>query len=336
MTNVVDELFRRIDQLGTRFTETTYVALANELGSIFTLLTALYVILWGYQIWSGQASGGPSEQVWRLLKVFIIYSLAVFWGEFQTFVYKAATEMPRAVGNIVIRGVGGGLSSENAAIEQALSNVWHVGVDAASKITKAAGLLSPGPYIIAGIVLVVIALFIAFAAGLIILAKIVLWALLSLAPIFIVLLLFGVTTRFFNGWVSAVVQFILVPVIVYTVLAFYLAVIRSAVETLASANAGAVTSLTEVAPVILAGLIGCYLMSQIVTIAQGIAGGLLFSQPRFGRFMTTTQDAAAGRIIPTRAQTLAAYKRGGIGPYHPSRQLTGSGRALQDRLARRT
>jgi type IV secretion system protein VirB6 len=335
MTNVVDELFRRIDQLGQRFTETTYVALANEIGSIFTLLTALYVIFWGYQIWSGTAGGGPADHTWRLLKVFIIYALAVFWGEFQTFVYGVATEAPRAIGNIIIRGIGGGMGSENAAIEQALSNVWHVGVDAASKITKAAGLLSPGPYIIAGIVLVVIALFIAFAAGLIILAKIVLWALLSLAPIFIVLLLFNVTTRFFNGWVSAVVQFMLVPVIVYAVLAFYLAVIRSAVETLASANAGAVTSLTEVAPVILAGLIGCYLMSQIVTIAQGIAGGLLFSQPRFGRFVTNTRDAVAGRIIPTRTQTLAAYRRGGIGPYRQPGQLTETGRALQDRLARR-
>ncbi|MGL4528735.1 MAG: type IV secretion system protein [Aestuariivirga sp.] len=335
MTNVVDELFRRIDQLGQRFTETTYVALANEIGSIFTLLTALYVILWGYQIWAGRASGGPAEHAWRLLRVFIIYALAVFWGEFQTFVYKAATEMPRAIGNIVIRGVGGGLSSENAAIEQALSNVWHVGVDAASKITKAAGLLSPGPYIIAGIVLVVIALFVAFAAGLVILAKIVLWALLSLAPIFIVLLLFNVTTRFFNGWVSAVVQFILVPVIVYTILAFYLAVIRTAVEALSNANAGATTSLTEVAPVILAGLIGCYLLSQIVTIAQGIAGGLLFSQPRFGRFVTSSRDAVAGRIIPTRAQTLAGYRRLGIGPYRDAGPLSDSGRALQDRLARR-
>jgi type IV secretion system protein VirB6 len=335
MNNVVDQLFRRIDQLGQRFTETTYVALANEIGSIFTLLTTLYVIFWGYQIWSGTASGGATEQAARLLRVFVIYTLAVFWGEFQTFIYTAVNEMPRAIGNIIIRGVGGGLSPENSAIEQALSNVWHVGVDAASQITKAAGLLSPGPYILAGIVLVVIALFVAFAAGIIILAKIVLWVLLSLAPIFIVLLLFGATTRFFNGWVSAVVQFILVPIIVYTVLAFYLTVIKSAVETLSGVNAGAVTSMTEVAPVILAGLIGCFLMSQILTIAQGIAGGLLFSQPRFGQFMINTRDAAAGRIIPTRTQVLDAQRRGGIGPYRNAPQITDSGRALQDKLARR-
>lgn len=217
MNNVVDQLFRRIDELGLRFTETTYVALAGEIGSIFTLLTSLYVIVWGYQIWSGTASGGPADHAARLFRVFVIYALAVFWGDFQTFIYNTANELPKSIGNIVIRGVGGGNNSDNAGIEQALSNVWHVGVDAASKITKNASLLSPGPYIIAGIVLVTIALFVAFAAGLIILAKIILWVLLSLAPIFIVLLLFNVTTRFFNGWVSAVVQFVLVPVIVYKI-----------------------------------------------------------------------------------------------------------------------
>ena len=287
-----------------------------------------------YQIWAGTASGGPAEQTARLLKIFVVYSLAVFWGDFQKFVYSSANDIPKAIGNIVIRGVGGGLSSENAAIEQALSNVWHVGVDAASKITKAAGLLSPGPYIIAGIVLVVIALFVAFAAGLIILAKIVLWALLSLAPIFIVLILFGATARFFHGWVSAVVQFTLIPVIVYTVLAFYLSVIRSAVETLSSANSGAVTSLTEVAPVILAGLIGCYLMSQIVAIAQGIAGGVVFGQERFGRFVKASRDIAESPIRLLHPRRGIQVRRAGTETRQP-RQLSDSGQALKHRLAQR-
>src|SRR6202043_1079366 len=118
--------------------------------------------------------------------------------------------------------------------------------DAASKLTGNAGWTNPGPYIYGALVWVSVALFVGFSAFVVIFSKIMLWVLLSLAPIFIVLLLFNASSRFFNGWLAATVQNIIVPVIVYALLGFFLSIIKDAVQTLNDANAGSATTLKEI------------------------------------------------------------------------------------------
>ena len=93
--------------------------------------------------------------------------------------------------------------------------------------------------------------------------------------------------------------------------------------------------MTEVAPVILAGLIGCYLMSQIVTIAQGIAGGVVFHQFGFGAFSSHAANAAARPIAYLRPNISAGGRRPGGGRVSAPRQISDSGRALRHRLAQR-
>ena len=233
MNNIIDQLFQKVQALGDNFTSNTYQALSSAMGPVFTLMLTLYIIFWGYQFWQGRGGGSGAAMAFRLFRVAVIYALAIGWGDFQTFVYNAASDIPTSVGNIIVQNIGGsGTTGTDASqIEQSLSNVYLTGVDAASKLTSHAGWTNAGPYIYGALVWVAVALFVGFAAFLVIYAKIMLWVLLSLAPVFITLLLFNVTSRYFNGWLSALVQFVILPVLVYTLLGFFLTIMKDAVQT---------------------------------------------------------------------------------------------------------
>jgi type IV secretion system protein VirB6 len=339
MNNIIDELFQKVQTLGNNFTANTYQALATSMGPVFTLMLVVYLIFWGFTFWQGRGESSASGMAFRLLRVFVIFVMATSWGDFQTYVYDVANEAPNAVGNVIIENIGssGGDSSgtTTAAIEQALSNVYLTGVDAASKLTANAGFTNPGPYIYGALVWVAVALFVGFSAFVVIFAKIMLWVLLSVAPLFIVLLLFNASSRFFNGWLTATIQNIVVPIVVYALLGFFLSIIKDAVQTLNDANAGSSTTLADIAPVVLAGFIGLFIMSQVLTVAAMLAGGTAMGIPSFARFagVATTPFRNIARNAGQELTARTGYTREGR-----QRALMRDGidtqfRALQDRRA---
>ena len=299
MNNIIDQLFQSVQTLGNNFTSNTYQALSSAMGPVFTAMLTLYLIVWGYQFWQGRGDGSGAAMAFRLFRIAAIYALAIGWGDFQTFVYNAASDIPTSVGNIIVQNIGGTGSTNTSAsqIEQSLSNVYLTGVDAASKLTSHAGWTNAGPYIYGAIVWVAVALFVGFAAFLVIYAKIMLWVLLSLAPVFITLLLFNVTSRYFNGWLSAIVQFVILPVLVYTLLGFFLTIMANAVQTLNDVNGSAGTTLKEIAPVVLAAFIGFFIMTQTISLSALIAGGSHLGLPRFSGLARATWRQSGGRVV---------------------------------------
>jgi type IV secretion system protein VirB6 len=120
------------------------------------------------------------------------------------------------------------------------------------------------------------------------------WLLLALAPLFIILLLFGVTTRFFSGWMSSLAQYFLVQVLVYAFLAFYVSLIQQSIDTLNGvANSKSATWAT-IGPVVLLAIIGILLLSQINNMAAAIAGGIPIFSPRIGSVLATASGYRLG------------------------------------------
>jgi type IV secretion system protein VirB6 len=131
------------------------------------------------------------------------------------------------------------------------------------------------------------AVLIGFAIFLIVLSKMFMWLLLALAPLFIILLLFGVTSRFFAGWLGALSQYFLVQVLVYAFLAFYVSLIQQSIDTLNGvANTKSATWAT-IGPVVLLAIIGILLLSQINNMAAAIAGGVPIFAPGIGAVLST-------------------------------------------------
>ena len=311
--SLVTDLLANVDRAGTTYVANAYGAMAQALtdGGIISvggLMLTLYVIFWGIGIWQGTATGGPSDHAFRLFRAFLIYALATEWGSFQSLVYTAMNEGPAAIGNSLLATVGSmnntglsiNLTSVNA-VQTALQNLWDTTGNAVAAFVKNAGITNPGPYVIAAILLIAMAILIGFGLFLIILSKVFMWLLLGLAPVFIVLLLFGVTSRFFSGWFATLVQYFIVQVMVYAFIAFYVGLTQQFFDRLNIANNGFTTTFADIAPIILVAIIGILLLHQLNAIAASIAGGIPMGYTRLGRFLEATGNA---RIPFTRMLSL--------------------------------
>ena len=302
----ITSLLQSVDHLGQNYVSTAYQALAaaataGGTASVAGLLLTLYVIFWGVGIWHGTATGGPADHAFRLFRAVLIYVLATRWGEFQIFVYKALNDGPSAIGNALINavtsanstGTAANLTSVNA-VQTALQNMWDTTNSATEAFLQNAGITNWGPYIFAAVFYVVMAVLIGFAIFLIVLSKLFMWLLLALAPVFIILLLFGVTSRFFSGWMGSLAQYFLVQVLVYAFLAFYVSLVQQSIDTLNGvANTKSATWAT-VGPVVLLAIIGILLLSQINNMAAAIAGGIPIFAPRPGAVLATASGYRLG------------------------------------------
>lgn len=302
----ITSMIASVDKFGENFVTQSYQSLAQALtiggvGGVLGLMLTLYVIFWGFGIWNGTATGGPADHAYRLLRAFAIYALATSWGDFQVYVYKFLNDTPSAVGNSLLStvsanatGTAANLNSSNG-VQNALQNIWTSVASTVTAYTKELGVLNAGGYIIALLVYGCAALMIAYAVYLIILSKIFLWILLALAPIFIVMLLYGYTSKFFNAWVTALIQYCMVQIIVYAFLAFYVSITQTTFDTLTMTNDTFATTWTQVAPVVLIALIGFLLMTQITGLAVSLTGGVPLQVLSPGKLLSPA--AAAGKAV---------------------------------------
>ncbi len=355
----ITSLLQTVDHLGENYVSTAYQALSHAMTSggtagVAGLLLTLYVIVWGIGIWQGTATGGPTDHAFRLFRAFLIYALATSWADFQTFAYKFLNDGPSAIGNALLdavttangTGTAQNLTSVNG-VQSALQNMWDTTNNATQAFLQNAGLTNWGPYIFAAVFYVVMALLIGFAIFLIILSKLFMWLLLALAPIFIILLLFGATARFFSGWLGALLQYFLVQVLVYAFLAFYVSLIQQSIDTLNGVANSKTASWATIGPVVLLAIIGVLLLSQINNVAAAIAGGVPISGSRIGAVLATVSGfrlgAAANRarlavrnpLNPasiSRREELAARQRVRVGLRAASWSQSAEFRRLADQI----
>ena len=202
----ITTLLQSVDQIGQNYVANAYQALSTAATSggatsVAGLMLTLYVIFWGVGIWQGTASGGPADHAFRLFRAFVIYALATSWSDFQTLAYNALNSGPSAIGNSLLSVVNTANATGNSAnltsvngVQTALQNMWDTTNNATEAFLQNAGITNWGPYMFAAVFYVVMAILIGFALFLIILSKLFMWLLLALAPLFILLLLFGATS----------------------------------------------------------------------------------------------------------------------------------------------
>lgn len=302
----ITSLLSSVDQIGQTYVSTAYQALASAATSggatgAAGLLLTLYLIFWGFGIWHGTASGGPTDHALRLFRVIVIYALATGWSDFQTLVYQGLNSGPSAIGNSLLSAVTSANSTGSSAnltsvngVQTALQNIWNTTNSATQAFLQNAGITNWGPYIFAAVFYVAMAVLIGFALFLIILSKLFMWLLLALAPIFILLLLFPVTSRFFSGWLSALAQYFFVQVLVYAFLAFYVSLIQQSIDALNGVANSTSATWATIGPVVLLAIIGILLLAQINNVAAAVAGGIPIGSPRLGAFLATVSGYRLG------------------------------------------
>ena len=285
VVDVLNTIFTDLDMVGASAVQSLYTGISTALQPVFTVAMTIYIAYYGYEIIFGRATISATEFVWRLFRMGLVYGLAFTWGDFQTVAVNSLSQTADSVAGVICTSmantVGGGASCLSAsatssgysAVATGLNTIWTTGSTAAYNIMQAGGYTGVGLMIL-GILLDVITGFVIVEAVFIMLmGKLGLYLLLGLAPIFIAMALFELSSSLFAGWLRTCLSFAIVPLLTYGFLGFFLGLISAQQTALNGAVNGGTVSMLNIAPFAILCIVSCLLLAQVPAIASGITGG---------------------------------------------------------------
>ncbi|HEX5776704.1 MAG TPA: type IV secretion system protein [Caulobacteraceae bacterium] len=232
-----------------------------EVSGPMRLALVLYVLLYGFAILRGSITEPVMDFAVRSIKLAFIYMLAT------TAAYTSFVTEPlfHVLPDTLARAISGsGVPNVGAAFDQFFARAAYL----AEKIAAEASPLDLGPWILAAVVYLVGALAAALGFGVVMIAKVALALLVALGPIFIACALFEGSRRFFFGWLSQAVNYLVLFALIITVFQLILALV--------SQQWGQIDGQDPMAGGLLfiaLCLLGAIFFLQTPAIAAGIAGG---------------------------------------------------------------
>ena len=241
-----------------------------EVSGPLRLALVLYVLLYGVAIVRGAISEPVMDFAVRSLKLAAIYILATSaaYGDWVT--QPLFHTLPAALAHAISGATGG---DAGTAFDQFFGRAAYLGQQAAGRASAFNWL----PLVVSGAVFVIGALASALGFGIVMLAKVALALIVSLGPIFIGCALFESTRRYFFGWLSQAVNYLVLFALIIAVFQLVLALVGD--------RWGAIEGQDPVVGglmFIALCLLGAIFFLQTPAIAAGIAGGASAGLADFG------------------------------------------------------
>lgn len=240
---------------------------------VATTLFWIFVLLWGIAHICNKIEEPVTDGVMRLIKVGIVLGIALNITYYQQYVVDFALRAPMAF----IAGASGTNNIPGStSIGDTLDKTMFQGVMIARKVWEKAGWRHIGYYFVAIAMITSLTLVLLYAAFLIMLSKVALVLLLSLGPVFIMLLLFQATQRFFEMWMGQVINFMVAMILAVLVVALLLAFVDQYLVHVKPSNVvvDEASSFWLLAEFIALGGICVLVLRQVPTMASAISGGI--------------------------------------------------------------
>jgi type IV secretion system protein VirB6 len=262
----------------------------------------LYVLLYGFAILRGAIQEPFMDFVVRSIKLVFIYMLAT------TVAYSTYITQPlfHVLPDTLTQAISGsGVPDVGSAFDQFFARAAYL----AEKIWNKATPVNFAPLILSAVVYIVGALAAAIGFGVVLIAKVALALLIALGPIFVACALFDATRRFFFGWLSQAVNYLVLFALIITVFQLILSLVAQQWSSIDGSDPMA-GGLLFVALC----LLGSIFFLQTPAIAAGIAGG-----------------ASAGLADFANAASLSGVPRPGApqGPQEASRSAPRGGGSIR-------
>jgi type IV secretion system protein VirB6 len=268
---------------------------ASILEPAVVTLGTVYVMVWGYLQLTGRIEEPFAAGVKRIVTLAVTFGVGLHLWLYNTLLvdtfYDAPTEFAAAV-------VGA------ADPVQIIDSIWDKGGAVADQLYRDATSISHLGYMLAGLaVWLIVGLLCIYTMFLLALSSVALSVLLALGPLFIALLLFDTTRRFFEVWLAQLANYALITILTVMVAALLLHLVASYAQQTAALGAGMKT--VDALNMLLATVLVFLFMRQVMPIAAGLAGGVSLST--FGalsRSMRAVGSRLAGHEKEKRAKAL--------------------------------
>lgn len=288
--------------------------IARTLEPAVVTLGVLYVMIWGYLQLTGQIEEPFVAGVKRLLTLGMILGCAINLWLYNALIVDTFFNAPSELASVVI-----GAFDPVDIIDQ----IIFQGGDAANLLIQKGGILNGNfAYYLAGFgVYLIVGLTAIYTIFLLSLARIALAVLLALGPLFIALLFFDSTKRFFEAYLAQLANYALISILTVLLAALMLRLVTVS-ATQAASTGGAIQIANGVRVCMAAGLT-FLVMRQVMHMAAGLASGIALSSFGvvsavllwgFGRAVRGTGLSTSGRAaLAGAAQSVTPAMRGVLG-----------------------
>ena len=241
--------------------------LASVLEPAVLTVATIYVMAWGYLHLMGKITEPFEAGLRRIALIALILGVGLRLWLYNTVIVDTFYTAPAQLAAAVV-----GASDPVGTIDA----IWDSGGSVAGSLwDKGADLGffsgSFGFYLAAAIVWCLIGVLCVYAMFLIALSSIALAVLLALGPLFIALLFFDATRRFFSAWLAQLVNYALITVLTVMVGALLLRIVQSYAAQTAARGSAILT--VDALNMMLIALLVFLVLRQVMPIASGLAGG---------------------------------------------------------------
>lgn len=282
-------------------TNTARVAEALE-PAIVTVAT-VYVMAWGYLQLTGRIDDPFFAGLKRLITLAIVLGAALHLWLYNSLLVDTFYQAPAQLAAAVV-----GAQDPVATIDQ----IWTRGGAVADYLWNNGGLFNGdfGYYVAGAAVWVLMGLLCVYTMFLIALSGTALAVLLALGPLFIALLLFDHTRRFFATWLAQLANYALVTILTVLVAALLLQVVESYAAQTAARGSAIVT--VDALNMVLVAVLVFLLMRQVLPIAATLAGGVALSTLGVvSRLVSWGMNRGSGAAVSAAALTARSLTGGG-------------------------
>lgn len=296
---IIDPLLGQIDVAVTGFYLNAAARVAAAAVTPFRSLVTVYVFLWGLAVWRGLINEPLSDGIVRILRVVLIGTIGLGVGVYgpviASFLYNTPGELAAVM--------AGGAVTPQTMMDQALST----GDDIAGAFMSLVSLSSPGASFAAILSALIVWLFTAvvvlYGAALVILSKVILGIVIGLGPLFIAMLLFDSTKKFFEGWLGQALNYLFIFALVIVAINIMFALWQ---PTLAYALTNNAAGFSALIPMIIVGGASFIVLMQVPALASGLAGGVQLGTLGAVGWTARKAGGAAGAARPQNVRS--AYR----------------------------
>jgi type IV secretion system protein VirB6 len=257
-----------LDGMLLTYIGTNTAKIAALLAPAILALATGYVMIWGYLQLTGKIEEPVMAGLKRIILLIVILGGALNLWLYNDLIVDTVFRSPGALAAGVI-----GAYDSVGIIDQIIFS----GGDAASLLIQKGGIFNGDfSYYLAGFaVYFIVGVTAIYAMFLLALSKIALSILLALGPLFIALLFFETTKRFFESWIAQLANYAFITILTVMVSALMMGIVSSAAQQAADLGGG--ISIADAMRVCMAAGLTFLIMRQVMPMAAGLASGLALS-----------------------------------------------------------
>jgi type IV secretion system protein VirB6 len=239
--------------------------LAGVLEPAVVTLATIYVMAWGYLHLMGKINEPIEAGLKRIALIALVLGVGLRLWLYNTLIVDTFYNAPAQLAAAVV-----GSNDPVGTIDA----IWDSGGIVAGNLWGKGGLWKGdfGFYLAGAIVWCLMGVLCVYAMFLIALSSIALAVLLALGPLFIGLLFFDATRRFFSAWIAQLANYALITVLTVMVAALLLHIVQSYAAQTAARGAAILT--VDALNMMLIAVLVFLVLRQVMPIASGLAGGL--------------------------------------------------------------